>query len=127
MAKTSKKTRSTEPKKRNSRPSIYSAELADRICAELSAGRSLRSICQDEGMPDRDTVMRWAVDRADFHGRYARARDVGIDTIAELAVDEATSNVAYEDVAAARLKFDARRWYVGKLAPNDTAIRSLPS
>jgi len=36
--------------------------------------------------------------------------------VAETAIKEATENTT-EDPQFARLKFDARRWYVGKIAP----------
>ena len=32
-------------------PSVYTPELAEEICARLSAGESLKSICRDPGMP----------------------------------------------------------------------------
>jgi hypothetical protein len=105
-------------KKRTGRPSSFTQEIAETICAGLAEGRSLRSICSDEGMPTRPTVTNWLVADPVFFAQYARARDVGIDTIAEHAIDEATSaDLTYEDIARARLAFDARRWYVGKLAP----------
>jgi hypothetical protein len=46
-----------------------------------------------------------------------RARELGADVIAETAVAEAIAPMGPEDVQRARLAFDARRWFVGKLAP----------
>lgn len=47
---------------RGIRPGIlpaYTNEMAMRICVELSAGRSLRGVCRDPGMPNTKTVQRW--------------------------------------------------------------------
>ena len=40
-----------------------------------------------------------------------------MDRLAEMAIDEATSVHLAENVPAARLALDARRWYVSKIAP----------
>jgi hypothetical protein len=54
----------------------------------------------------------------DFLEKYARATDRGMDVRAELAVDEASiASLPPERVQAARLAFDARRWYASKVAP----------
>jgi transposase-like protein len=60
------------------RPSSYTPELADRILGELRAGRSVREICRDNGMPCRDTLFEWIrQDRDGFGGRYRQARQIG--------------------------------------------------
>src|SRR3546814_14892486 len=63
----------------------FTQEAADRICDELSAGRSLRSICLDGDMPSQSTVFRWLRDEAheEFRQQYARARDNQADTHAD--------------------------------------------
>jgi hypothetical protein len=42
-----------------SRPTIYCQELADTICARVTDGESVRSICLDEAIPARATVNGW--------------------------------------------------------------------
>src|SRR4051794_29896732 len=37
----------------------FDPEIGQRICDELSAGRSLTAICTAPDMPDRSTVRRW--------------------------------------------------------------------
>jgi hypothetical protein len=60
------------------RPSLYTPELADRILAELRAGRPVNGICNDAGMPCRDTVFEWVrEDREGFGARYREARAAG--------------------------------------------------
>src|SRR5690606_31939423 len=41
------------------RPTLYTKEIADEILTWLSDGKSLRSYCQQEGKPDKATVIRW--------------------------------------------------------------------
>ncbi len=97
------------------RPSIYTQEIADTICKALAEGKSLRSICREEGMPTEATVRMWAADdREGFYSQYTRARDIGLDCVAEEVFEIADHG---SDHQRDRLKFDARRWYLSKLAP----------
>jgi hypothetical protein len=110
----------------------YSPELGERICGELSDGKSLTAICAAPDMPDRRTVQRWLVDPAntEFRQTYDTARLAWADTmfeqIAELgeearrvAEDADTrggnSNAA---VAAIREEIRAKMWVCGRLRPD---------
>lgn len=101
-------------KKARGRPGKQSPELVAEICLRLAAGETLRAIAADAHMPDQGTVYRWLAADADFRQQYARAREEQAHTIAELAVDEATSA---KDAQLGRLAFDARKWFAAKLAP----------
>lgn len=76
-------------------------------------------------MPAKSTVLRWVAEDETFRDRYAQARAVGFDAVADEVmeiVDEepaVLTNGATDagDVANKRLRFDARRWYLSKLAP----------
>jgi transposase-like protein len=60
------------------RPPRYTAELAERVLHQLRAGRSLRRLCNEPGMPSASTVLNWVND--DHHGfaaAYRRARETG--------------------------------------------------
>jgi terminase small subunit-like protein len=60
------------------RPPIYTAELAERVLDELSAGRTLGEICGDNAMPSEVTVRKWVQEDVDgFAARYRRARQAG--------------------------------------------------
>jgi hypothetical protein len=66
------------------RPSIFSPELAALLCERLAGGETLRAICRDEGMPDERTVRRWALDDVEgFSGPYAKAREIGYQSLAD--------------------------------------------
>lgn len=63
--------------------SLYTQELADAICERIAEGEPLRQICREEDMPSWRTVYRWMEERADFASRFAHARTLGFDAIAE--------------------------------------------
>ena len=71
--------------------SKYTEELSEQICALVSNGVNLRSVCRMEGMPAWRTVYDWVVDRPDFAARLARARDLGYDALAEEALEIANT------------------------------------
>jgi hypothetical protein len=98
------------------RPSDYTEETADEVCAELMRGRSLRSICGDEGMPDRATIHRWLSAHEGFATKYARARDIQADHLFDEMQEIADSGNA-DDVQRARLRVTTMQWRASKLAP----------
>jgi len=62
----------------------YDADvLAEEILADLAKGITLADICRRPHMPDRTTVYNWLNANEDFSLRFARAREVGFDVIAE--------------------------------------------
>jgi hypothetical protein len=73
------------------RPTNYSDEKAEAICASIAEGQSLRSICNSDAMPDKATVFRWLAKYEAFRDRYAIAReaqaDALFDEILEIADD----------------------------------------
>jgi hypothetical protein len=88
-------------------------DTRETILAELEKGRSLLSICKDEGMPNRSTVQRWQNEDENFDAAVTRAREDGFHYLAERARISAQTA---EDAAKGRLAFDADRWYLGKLS-----------
>lgn len=100
---------------RTGRPSIYSEELADTICIRLAAGESLLKICEEDGMPTRTTIYAWLSEKEDFADKYARARNVGLDDMADDTIRLSDDNDA--DVQRLKLRIDTRKWYLSKLAP----------
>lgn len=111
------------------RPSDYSDGLAAAICQQLVEGRSVRSICADEGMPSESTVYNWLHDHPAFLERYTRARtsqaERMLDEIIEIADDtrwdtEITDfgpKPNAEWINRAKLRVDSRKWAMAKLAP----------
>lgn len=120
--------------KKPRRPSAgnYSRALSERICQLLMQGISLRSICERDDMPRRASVMRWLAKHDEFAARYAAAREVGMDMLADEILQIAdtprmgTKKVTKPDgieitegdmIDHRKLQVDARKWYLSKLAP----------
>lgn len=109
------------------RPSIYTQELAAEICARLARGRSLRTVCKDEDMPDLSTIFDWLRTKDGFSQQYAQAKEESADADAEIleelgdlaieeakAVDPKSSNAV---VSAYKLKADNMKWAMSKKKP----------
>lgn len=109
------------------RPTTYSVETAKRLCALLAEGKSLRTVCKEEGMPDLSTVFEWIRTHEEFSLQYAMAKaesseawheelaDLG-DQAIELAqsVDSKASGAV---VQAVKLKADNIKWMMSKMKP----------
>lgn len=68
------------------RPSRYSDAIAEEMFERLSQGELLTSICADDHMPAVRTVSLWK-EKADFAAGFARARALGMDAIADAALN----------------------------------------
>lgn len=116
------------------RPSTYSEDTAARICGELADGRSLRSVCRDEGMPDKATVFRWLAAHESFRDQYARAKEESADAMVDDMIDIADdarndwmeragddAGPGYllngEHVQRTKVRIDTRKWIASKLKP----------
>lgn len=98
------------------RPSLYSEELASRICERLSAGETLLAICKDDDMPAEATVRAWALDDyKGFSANYARARELGYSRLADELTAIADDKTG--DAARDRLRVDTRKWLLSKALP----------
>jgi hypothetical protein len=115
------------------RPSEYTPETALAICDRLTNGQSLREICRADDMPDKSTVFRWLSWNEQFRDQYARAKEAGIEALAEDLLDIADDStndwvdrqfgettvrvVDNECLQRSRLRVDTRKWLLSKLAP----------
>lgn len=117
------------------RPSDYSQELADRICAELAEGKSMRTVCIAEDMPVMSTVFKWLRERKEFSEQYTKAKMESADALVEEMVDIADDGrndwmeahdkdgefVGYkvngDHIQRSRLRVETRKWIAAKLKP----------
>lgn len=116
------------------RPSSFTQETADAICALLAEGLPLRQICRDPEMPGERTVYSWLAALPAFRQQYALAREAQMDRYAEEIIEIADDGsndwmeregkdggIGYalngEHIARSRERIDARKWLMGKLAP----------
>lgn len=122
--------KTTKTRKKIGRPTIYSPELADRICAELASGMSARSVCAAADMPSMQTFWRWLRESPEFRERYAHAKNESADSLVEQMLDiadDGTNDFAEDDegsvkfnhehVQRSRLRVDTRKWIASKLKP----------
>ena len=116
------------------RPSLYTEEIGNEICARLTEGESLNSICQAEHMPAESTVRAWAL-AADhpISANFARARELGYLKMAEDLLDIADDGrndymlrkrgdddvevVNHEHISRSKLRVDTRKWILSKMLP----------
>jgi hypothetical protein len=96
------------------RPTGYNAQIAERICTEIAAGRPVFAICQEDWCPSEFTVYRWLREYEEFSQAYAHARELQQERFAAEVVTIADS---VKDAALARNMMDARKWYAGKVSP----------
>jgi hypothetical protein len=63
--------------------------LQRKYARELASGKSLRSICRRDEMPDLTTVLAWVVDgrHESFSQQYAKARQIQAETLADELFD----------------------------------------
>lgn len=119
---------------RMGRDSTYTPEIAAEICIRLAEGESLRAICRDPYMPDKATVLRWALFDEEFRDHYAHARALQAegqaDELVEIADDgtndwmeklakngETFLGMNSEHIQRSKLRVDTRKWIAAKLLP----------
>lgn len=117
------------------RPTLYTPEIGDTICAALATGMSLRSVCRSDDLPAESTVRDWASNiKHPFSAQYVRARELGYLAMADetLEISDDGSNdwmekfkdgevIGYiengEAIARSRLRVDTRKWLLSKCLP----------
>lgn len=112
---------------------VISEEIRASICEQLADGKSLREICRQEGMPAASTVFVELSQDAGFAEQYARAKQAGIEAMADEITDIAdnarndwmerngSDDVGWvangEHTRRSQLRIDTRKWLLSKLAP----------
>jgi hypothetical protein len=104
------------------REPYFAQDVANAVCDKLMLGKSLRSICAEEGMPSQPTVFKWIRENEQFAEQYARARDTQADTLADQITDIADD--ASDDPNSRRVRIDARKWIAAKLKPKKYGDRA---
>lgn len=103
--------------KQAGRKSRFSRQLANSICCRIAAGETLSSICSEIGMPCRSTIYCWLQLDAEFENQYSDARKIQAEALADSIVDIADdAELGRDQLAKAKLRIDARKWLVGRLA-----------
>jgi hypothetical protein len=107
----------------------FDQKVADVICERIANGESVRTICKDKKMPAQSTIFKWLADNSRFSEQYVRAREAQADLIFEemfeIADDASNDWMAREGkvelngehIQRSRLRIDARKWMLSKMAP----------
>lgn len=111
------------------RPSLYSEEVAKRICERLANGEPLAKICRDEDMPDYSTARRWEDSNEEFRALSLRAKSDGTHFMADDSIRIADDDSI--DPQRAKLMVDTRLRLIGMwnrkdYGPKSTTVHEDP-
>lgn len=100
------------------KPTEYTQELGDVICAGIIDGKSLRSVLKEDGMPHSTYFFRWVRENKEFAGQYARAMEERTEAMAE-DILELSDNVEADSnkIQKVRLQTENRKWLMSKMKP----------
>lgn len=112
------------------RKSQWGEDTRELILDKLSIGKSLREICSVEGMPSESLVRKWVILDEAFGAQYTRAREAGMESLADEILDIADSQEGdvlktedgreitnHDAIQRAKLRVDTRKWIMSKIAP----------
>jgi hypothetical protein len=104
--------------KKAGRPSEYTSEIANEICAQIADNKSIRTICKQKNMPAIRTIFYWLDKHEDFLQQYARAKELQADAIYEDIIEiEGDLRAEIIDPSTARVLIDSHKWRAGKMKP----------
>ena len=117
------------------RPSRYTPELAEDICAIVEEGNGLAFACRmvsktlvangQDAIAD-SSVYGWKRDYPEFTERYARAREIQVERMSDEILDisngtehddEDNPGMAYARLQRDRLRIDTRKFLLVKVLP----------
>lgn len=111
------------------RPTKKTPEILNQICEQIAnSSKGLREIAASVGIT-RPTLLDWLKNDKDFSAQYAHAKALQADFLAEemlTIADDGTNDTIsteagefpnHEWIARAKLRIDARKFLMGKLAP----------
>lgn len=114
------------------RPTIYSQELADKICAEISQTEmGFHKLYKAlDWFPDPSTILDWVAKYPEFTKQYAQARRLQMDLMGERILDIVDDSSGDESISPngnrienreftsrSKLRAEARMWLMERLAP----------
>ena len=102
-------------------------DIAAEVLHWLGEGKTLRAYCRQEGKPSYRAIYRWLDKDEEFSSRFAQARDLGEDVIAQecLAIADDESKDVYGElelpnnvaVNRAKLRIETRLKLLAKWNP----------
>ncbi len=131
-----------ETKKSPGRPRSYTGALATEILGRLRSGETLASICRDDHIPCKSTILGWIGDDVSgFSALHAHAREMSTYAIAEQVVEiaddgthdyverhrrdgSAETTLDAEHVQRSKLRVDTRKWLMERYNPKVFGART---
>lgn len=110
------KKRSREPE---AKPIVrVTPEVLDDVLLRLEQGESLSGICNSDPKryPRPSAITNLCADDAEVNARYTRARNLGIDRLAERGLAVAGDDT--RDPNSRRVELDAIKWFTSKMRPD---------
>lgn len=107
----------------------YEPELALLICERIAEGDTLKKICEEDGMPARQTFHRWVVNQPDLSRAYAAAREISANAFEEEALEiSRTLSAAGQDFTSTKVRaYDVAmnqfRWSAARRNPKTYSER----
>jgi hypothetical protein len=96
----------------------YTEEIANRICDEVAAGRTLERIAIEETWaPSARQIRFWMMEFKDFEDAYEMAVQIRADAYAFETIELADTAVDGVNTDSLRIQIGARQWLAGKLRP----------
>jgi len=109
------------------KPETYTKEIGENLCSMIAKGRSVKSICDMEGMPSLDTFYSWNRKHKEFADNYTQAtvdrteyQLEQLNEMGDISIEEAknvnpkSSNAV---VSAYKLKADNMKWVMARMKP----------
>ena len=112
-------------------------KIKEQIVGWLSEGKTLRDFCRQEQMPSFGAIYRWLQEDKDFEARFAHARVIGHDSIAEecasladtepLAVFDEAGNKRYDpgSIAWRKMQIETRLKLLAKWNPKKYGDKTI--
>jgi hypothetical protein len=123
-------------KKKVGRPSQITKKVCDKVCNLIIEGNSVRSICEMEDMPHRQTLISWLARDQEFSYQYAQALEARTHFKAEerhQILDEAMTDImtlpegvnanVYANLVKERIR--AIEWDAERLAAKRYKVKDL--
>lgn len=106
------------------RPSLYTPELAARICERVSACVPIHKIAALDWAPSETSIYKWLHDHAEFAEDYTRARMAQADRMVAETIEIADEPIdKMGAVERARVRVQVRQWAAERMAPKKYGAR----
>jgi hypothetical protein len=113
-------TKLSKPKRKVGRPTLYTTELAKRICDLIATTpRGIETMCKEhDWLPDHQTIKNWRAHNQEFFALYLQAKEAQGHAIVDKLWNDA-DNLTADTAEINRFNaiFRFQQFHLAKLAP----------